>query len=98
MSWVQVTVGLCANNADHHTCRFDVLIICLCVNCAALECQLVLTVKEGMLEIRRGASGQSLQLCTRHHPHVLHPFLWHLHLLHVSEEIQDQPVLSYYCK
>lgn len=59
---------------------------------------LVVSDKEGVLEIWRTPCGQQLWLCPWHHPHVFHPLFWHLHLLHGPEEIQDQSLFSNHCK
>ena len=70
----------------------------LCFFCAANERHMVVPVKDGVLEVQGRAGGECLRLCPRHLPHVLHPVLRHLHLLHVSEEVQDQPVLPHHCE
>lgn len=59
---------------------------------------MVVAHKDGVLKVQRRAGGEGLRVCPRHHPHVLHPVLWHVHLLHVSEEVQDQPVLPHHCE
>lgn len=53
---------------------------------------------QGVLEVWGSACWQQLWLCPWHHPHVFHPLLRHLHLLHGPEEIQDQSLLSHHCK
>lgn len=59
---------------------------------------MVIAHKIRVFEVQRRAGGKCLRICSRHHAHVLHPVLWHLHDLHVSEEVQDQPVLPHHCE
>lgn len=70
----------------------------LSVASAASEHHMVVTHQDGVPEVQRRAGGEGLRVCPRHYPHVLHPVLWHLCLLHVSEEVQDQPVLPHNCE
>lgn len=69
--------------------------ISLPVASAASQRHMVVPHQDGVPDVQRRAGGEGLRVRPRHHPHVLHPVLWHLHLLHVSEEVQDQPVLPH---
>lgn len=56
---------------------------------------MVVTHQGRVPEVQGRAGGEGLRVCPGHHPYVLHLVLWHLHLLHVSEEVQDQPLLPH---
>lgn len=83
---------MCANDLKRE------VTISLSVASAASERHMVVPHQDGVPEVQRRAGGEGLRVRPRHHPHVLHPVLWHLHLLHVSEEVQDQPVLPHNCE
>ena len=52
---------------------------------------------QGAVSAPRGLDdGQRLHLRAGHHLDVLHPVLRDLHLLHVPEEVQDQPLLPHH--
>lgn len=73
-------------------------LFCVCFSHAGTECHVVLPHTDRVFEVQWRAGGGSLQLCPGHHPHVLHTVLWHLHLLHVSKKVQDEPIFPHHCE
>lgn len=59
------------------------------------KCYLGISDQEAVYEVWRTVSWRKLWLHTWHHPDVFHFVPWDLHLLHVSEEVQDEPLLPH---
>ena len=80
--------------------RFGTVCSCVRVSICVLarECHLVIPDDDAVYRVWRAAGRRGLCLCPWHYTDVLHPVPGYLHLLHVSEEVQDQSLLPYHRK